>query len=76
MPSLSGIKVVETTGAGDIFGGSAVWKLLQLNKAPEAMTEEELRDAVRFACTAAGISTTRSGGISSIPTYEEVLKRV
>ena len=76
VPSLSGIQVVDTTGAGDIFGGSAVWKLLQLHKAPEAMTEEELRDAVRFACTAAGISTTRPGGISSIPTYEEVLEKL
>jgi len=76
VPSLSGIKVVDTTGAGDIFGGSAVWKLLQLGKTPETMTEEELRDAVHFACTAAGISTTRSGGISSIPTYEEVLEKL
>ena len=31
-PSLTDIKVVDTTGAGDIFGGSAVWKLLQLKK--------------------------------------------
>ena len=73
VPSLSGIKVVDTTGAGDIFGGSAVWKLLQLNKAPETLTEQELCDAVTFACTAAGLSTTRPGGISSIPTYEEVM---
>jgi fructokinase len=70
---LKGICVVDTTGAGDIFGGSAVWKLLQLGKAPQMLTEEELRDAVRFACTSAGLSTTRSGGISSVPSYEEVL---
>jgi len=76
VPSLSGIKVADTTGAGDIFGGSAVWKLLQLNKTPESMTEEELRQAVSFACTAAGISTTRPGGISSIPTYEEVMEKL
>ena len=43
---------------------------------PETMTEAELRDVVRFACTSAGISTTRSGGISSVPTYAEVLKRM
>ncbi|MBP3634664.1 MAG: carbohydrate kinase [Oscillospiraceae bacterium] len=76
VPSLSGIKVVDTTGAGDIFGGSAVWKLLQLGKDPGSLNEEELTDAVRFACTAAGISTTRPGGISSIPTYKEVLERL
>ena len=76
VPSLSGIHVVDTTGAGDIFGGSAVWKLLQLGKAPETLTEAELRDVVRFACTSAGISTTRPGGISSVPQLEEVLSRM
>ena len=76
VPALSDVKVVDTTGAGDIFGGSAVWKLLQLGKAPEALTEDELREAVAFACTAAGLSTTRPGGISSIPAYEEVLEKL
>ena len=37
--SLKGITVVDTTGAGDIFGGSAVWKLLQTGKAPEDLGE-------------------------------------
>ena len=72
VPSLSGIKVVDTTGAGDIFGGSAVWKLLQHGKAPEVLTEAELQDIVSFACTAAGLSTTKAGGISSVPELEEV----
>ena len=76
VPSLKGIKVIDTTGAGDIFGGSAVWKLLQTGKAPEALTEDELRDVVTFACTSAGLSTTRSGGISSVPDYNEVLARM
>ena len=73
VPSLSGIHVVDTTGAGDIFGGSVVWQLLQLGKAPEALTAEELTQAVRFACASAGLSTTKHGGISSVPDYEEVL---
>ena len=74
--SLRNIKVIDTTGAGDIFGGSAVWKLLQTGKAPEALTEDELRDVVTFACTSAGLSTTRSGGISSVPEYSEVLEKM
>lgn len=72
VPGLSGIQVKDTTGAGDIFGGSAVSRLLALEKAPEVMSEEELRNVVRFACTAAGLSTTRPGGISSVPTLEEI----
>lgn len=73
VPCLPGIHVIDTTGAGDIFGGSAVWKVLQTSAAPEALDEAQLLDVVRFACTSAGLSTTRSGGISSIPSYEEVL---
>ena len=65
--SLRNIKVVDTTGAGDIFGGSAVWKLLQTGKAPEVLDEAALREIVSFACTAAGLSTTKPGGISSVP---------
>ena len=73
VPSLRNIKVIDTTGAGDIFGGSAVWKLLQTGKAPDALTEAQLRDVVTFACTSAGLSTTASGGISSVPEYAQVL---
>ena len=72
IPSLKNIKVIDTTGAGDIFGGSAVWKLLQTGTAPEALTEAQLREVVSFACASAGLSTTRSGGISSVPTLEEI----
>ena len=71
--ALSGITVMDTTGAGDIFGGSAVYKLLSYGKAPEELNREELAEMVSFACTAAGLSTTRPGGISSVPVYEEVL---
>ena len=76
VPSLPGIQVVDTTGAGDIFGGSAVWKLLQLDKAPDALTRQELCDIVTFACASAGLSTTRPGGISSVPEYEAVLAAI
>ena len=76
VPGLSGIQAADTTGAGDIFGGSALWKLLQSGKAPEALTEGELREITAFACTAAGLSTTRPGGISSVPALEEVLKKM
>ena len=75
-PSLRDIKVLDTTGAGDIFGGSAMWKLLQTGKAPSDLTEADLRDITAFACTSAGLSTTRPGGISSVPEYEEVLARM
>lgn len=74
VPSLTNIKVVDTTGAGDIFGGSAVWKILQYGKAPETLNKPELEDIVSFACAAAGLSTTKAGGISSVPDMEQVKK--
>ena len=76
VPSLGGIKVADTTGAGDIFGGSAVWKLLQTGKRPEALRQAELKEIVTFACTRAGLSTTKAGGISSVPEYEQVMANV
>ena len=76
IPSLKNIKVVDTTGAGDIFGGSAVYKLLQTGKAPETLNEAELREVVTFACTSAGLSTTKPGGISSVHEYQQVLDRI
>jgi len=74
VPALPGIKVVDTTGAGDIFGGSAVWKLLQLGKVPEMLNEEELRSITEFACASAGLSTTKPGGISGVPALKQVLE--
>ena len=76
VPGLQDLRVIDTTGAGDIFGGAALWKLLELGKAPGELNRSELTDVVRFACTAAGLSTTRPGGISSVPGYREVLERL
>ena len=74
VPSPAGIHVVDTTGAGDIFGGSAMGRFLKLNKAPAELTEEELREIVRFACTAASLSTQKHGGITSVPEEADVLE--
>ena len=74
--SLKDIQVKDTTGAGDIFGGSAVYRLLQTGTAPEELTQQQLCDIVNFACTSAGLSTTRAGGVSSVPEMNEVLERM
>ncbi len=65
---------VDTTGAGDIFGGSAVSRLLATGKRPEELEEEELSAIGAFASAAASLSTQRSGGIPSIPSMKEVLE--
>jgi len=70
----TGIHVLDTTGAGDIFGGSAMSRLLKLDKAPEALSAEEMSAITRFACCAASLSTRHHGGINSIPEEQEVLE--
>lgn len=67
------VRPVDTTGAGDIFGGSAVSRLLRLGKAPSELTVPELEQIARFASTAASLSTETVGGIPSIPEEAEVL---
>ena len=64
---------VDTTGAGDIFGGSAVARLLELEKPIDALTEEDLAYIGKFAATAASLSTETVGGIPSIPEKNAVL---
>ena len=64
---------IDTTGAGDIFGGSAVSRLLELEKPIDALTEADLAYIGCFAATAASLSTEASGGIPSIPEKEAVL---
>ena len=70
--ALSGIAVKDTTGAGDIFGGSAMYGLLEAGGLPEKLTAEKLESIVSFACASAGLSTTKAGGISSVPERGEV----
>ena len=74
--SPAGINVVDTTGAGDIFGGSAMSRFLSYDKAPGDLTVDELREIIRFGCTAASLSTQKHGGISSVPELEEVEARL
>lgn len=67
------VSLVDTTGAGDIFGGSAVSRLLKYHKAPGDLSAEELTQVGTFASTAASLSTEKSGGIPSIPDEQTVL---
>jgi len=67
------VSPVDTTGAGDIFGGSAVSRILKKGKAPDELTQEELAEITEFAVTAASLSTQQPGGIPSVPKETEVL---
>ena len=70
------VSPIDTTGAGDIFGGSAVSRLLDLNKDIADLTAEDLAFIGCFATTAASLSTEVSGGIPSIQDKAVVLERM
>ena len=70
------VSPIDTTGAGDIFGGSAVSRLLELNKPVAELTAEDLAYIGYFATTAASLSTEFVGGIPSIRDKSVVLERM
>ena len=70
------VSPIDTTGAGDIFGGSAVSRLLDLGKDIADLTEEDLAFIGRFATTTASLSTEFIGGIPSIQDKGVVLERM
>lgn len=64
------VKTIETTGAGDTFGGSALNYLLEHDF--DSLTEEQLGELLLFANAAAAIVTTRKGAIRAMPERAEV----
>lgn len=67
------VRTVDTTGAGDIFGGSAMAQILRKGKPLTELGWEELHEITTFACTAASLSTEKYGGIESVPSEAAVL---
>jgi sugar/nucleoside kinase (ribokinase family) len=61
-PGIS-VQPLDTTGAGDVFRGAFIYALLRGDPPGEI---------VRFANTAAAISCTRVGAMSSIPSLPEI----
>jgi fructokinase len=71
--SVSGKRVVtvDTTGAGDSFIGAFLYQLAQVEKIADC-TLDEIRRMGEFANRVAALVTTKHGGISAIPTLQEV----
>lgn len=65
------VKTIETTGAGDTFGGSSLNYILEHDF--DSLTEEQLGELLTFANAAAAIVTTKKGAIKAMPAHEEVM---
>lgn len=64
-------KTIETTGAGDTFGGCCLHHVLEYGL--DSLDEEKLRQMLTFANAAASIITTRKGALRVMPEEEEVV---
>lgn len=65
---------IETTGAGDTFGGCVLNYIL--DKGLNNLSEDDLREMLTFANGAASIITTRKGALRVMPGREEVKKLI
>ncbi len=61
---------IETTGAGDTFGGCMLHFILE--KGLEGLTEADLLEMLTFANGAASLITTRRGALRVMPEREEI----
>jgi fructokinase len=63
---------IDTTGAGDAFFGGILYKLLEQGLHLHELTSKDMEQITAFANGLAALSTTRLGGIPSMPTLKEV----
>lgn len=70
VPSFLQDNTIETTGAGDTFGGCCLHYVLE--KGLDNLDEGSLREMLTFANAAASIITTRKGALRVMPEVEEV----
>lgn len=63
---------IDTTGAGDAFWGATLTQLLETEKKPWELAEEELRTLLSFSNAAGSLAATKFGAIPAMPTREEI----
>ena len=69
------VKAVDTTGAGDGFIGSFLYRLAAAGVTAESLAEvtpEQMESHLKFANKFCGISVTKRGAIASYPTMGEM----
>lgn len=69
-PTFLEVKCVDTTGAGDSFMGSSMFKIL--NYGLGNLDKEKLENTLVFANAAASLVASKKGVIKSLPTIEEI----
>lgn len=73
LPALP-VSVVDTTGAGDSVIGAVLFRVAQLGTI--ALTLDEWQEIIAFALATAACVVEKAGAIASLPTLNEVQKRL
>lgn len=66
------VQPVDTTAAGDAFLGAFLYALTRGGSQALLQSEAQMRNLVRFANVAGGLTTTKSGSFSALPGLAEV----
>lgn len=76
IPGFKAQPIGDTNGAGDAFWGAFLYKISTSGKTLPELTGEELAEYARFGNAAASLCVEGKGAIPSMPTLEQVQKRL
>ena len=68
--TFTGVKTIDTTGAGDTFIGCCLYRIAKQGGLD--FTESGIAEMIRFANAAASLITTRRGAMRVVPTSQEI----
>lgn len=67
------VNAIDTTGAGDSFSGSILYQLAKQTQPLEDIVDTEAAHMLKFANTAAALTTEQYGAIPALVTEQQVL---
>jgi sugar/nucleoside kinase (ribokinase family) len=70
------VKALDTTGAGDCFMAGVLSRFLDLGRELRDLGPDDCLAMARRGVTAGALSTTKRGAIPSIPTLDEIARRL
>lgn len=65
-------RVVDTTGAGDAFVSGILYLINESDKALKDFTDKEMKEVIRFGSISGGLSTTKKGAMTGLPSLQEI----
>ena len=66
------VKAIDTTGAGDSFVGATLNKLDEIGKKVDELTEDEIKNILKFANKVGSITATKKGAMDSLPSKDDI----